>query len=182
MKRKGAIEKAQIEEMTVIDEQTRYQVISSNYADIQQRWVIVQSNQAEKRAKRTLDKQIFKASTANLKAFGKLSHKKFSCQGDAQKALQQFEKTLLFTTITESEIKAIPHYKKKGKPSLSAKPDYYIYQIEGCLSTSLLLKETRLKRCFILATNELDEKALPDPEVLIQYKNQQKVERGFRDR
>jgi len=42
--------------------------------------------------------------------------------------------------------------------------------------------ETRLKRksCFILATNERDEKALPAPEVLVQYKNQQKVERGFR--
>jgi transposase len=170
--------------MTVIDEQTRYQTISSNYADIQQRWIIVWSTQASNRAKRTLDKQILNASTANLKAFEKLSHKMFACQDDAKKALQQFEKTLLFTTVTESKIKAIPRYQNRGKPSLKAKPDYYIYQIEGCLSTSLPVREARLKQksCFILATNELDDKTLPDPEVLIQYKNQQKVERGFRDR
>lgn len=50
------------------------------------------------------------------------------------------------------------------------------------MASLLAPKETRLKRksCFIIATDELDEKALPDPEVIVQYKNQQKVERGFR--
>jgi transposase len=49
----------------------------------------------------------------------------------------------------------------------------------GCL---LAPKETRLKRksCFIIATDELSVQALPDTEVIVQYKNQQKVERGFR--
>lgn len=36
-------------------------------------------------------------------------------------------------------------------------------------------------QCFIVATNELDERALSDPEVLRAYKGQSsKVERGFR--
>jgi len=50
------------------------------------------------------------------------------------------------------------------------------------LASLLLPRKTRIKRksCFILATNELDVQALPDTEVLVQYKNQQKVERGFR--
>lgn len=45
----------------------------------------------------------------------------------------------------------------------------------------LNLRYTRLNRgsCFILATNELDEKALPDTEVLVQYKNQLQYERGY---
>ena len=168
--------------MIVIDEQTRYQVTTSNYADIEQRWIIVHSSQAKKRAKRTLDKQCLKASTANLKAFHTLCNKTFDQKKEAQKALQEFKKTLLFTSVSESKIKAIPRYKKRGKPPKDAKPDYYVYQIEGCLASLLIPRETRLKRksCFIIATNELDEKALPNPEVIVQYKNQQKVEKGFR--
>jgi len=87
---------------------------------------------------------------------------------------------LLFTGVSESKIKAIPRDKKRGKPHKDAKPDYYVYQIEGCLAGLLTPRETRLKRksCFIIATNELDVQALPDIEVIVQYKNQQKVERG----
>ena len=36
------------------------------------------------------------------------------------------------------------------------------------------------KSCFILATNQLDSETLPDDELLRAYKDQQKVERGFR--
>jgi len=71
------IEKLELSEMTIIDEQTRYKTIISHYADIEQRWIIVHSSQAEKRAKRTLDKQCFFAPTANLKAFNTLCHNNF---------------------------------------------------------------------------------------------------------
>ncbi|RKZ89649.1 MAG: IS1634 family transposase [Candidatus Parabeggiatoa sp. nov. 1] len=87
---KEAIEKVEIAEMTVIDEQTRYEVTTSDYADIEQRWIIVHSSQAEKRAKRTLDKQCLKASTANLKAFKALCNKTFDKKKEAQQALQKF--------------------------------------------------------------------------------------------
>lgn len=76
--------------MIVIDEQTRYQVTTSNYANIEQRWVVVHSSYASKRAKRTLNKQCIKASTANLKAFHTLGYKKFDKKEEAQKALQEF--------------------------------------------------------------------------------------------
>ena len=41
-------------------------------------------------------------------------------------------------------------------------------------------RKLQQKSCFILATNQLDSKALPDDELLSAYKDQQKVERGFR--
>ncbi|HIE01871.1 MAG TPA: hypothetical protein EYP59_16570 [Thiotrichaceae bacterium] len=78
--------------MIIIDEQTRYKAVSSNYAGIEQRWIIVHSCQAEKRAKRTINRQCLKASTANLKAFKHLCNKIFSSEEEAQKALQKFEK------------------------------------------------------------------------------------------
>lgn len=179
---KEAIEKVELSEMTVIDEQTSYKTITSNYADIEQRWIIGNESQAEKRAKRERNKQCLKASTANLKAFNTLCKKTFDQKNPAKKALQEFEKKLLFTTVETSEIKAIPRYNKRGKPPKDATPDYYVYQIEGCLARERCPRKIRLKRksCFSIKTNELDFQALPDTEVLVQYKNQQKVERGFR--
>ncbi|HIE02229.1 MAG TPA: IS1634 family transposase [Thiotrichaceae bacterium] len=113
---KEAIEKVELSEMTSLNEQTRYKKITSTYADIEQRWIIVHSSQAEKRAKRTLDKQYFKASTANLKAFHTLCHKTFAQKKEDRKAFQEFEKKRLFTSVEESKIKAIPRYKKDAVP------------------------------------------------------------------
>lgn len=75
---KETIEKVDISKMVVIDEQTRYEVTTSDYADIEQRWIVVHSSQAEKRAKRTLNKQCLKASTANSKAFNSLCNNTFN--------------------------------------------------------------------------------------------------------
>lgn len=179
---KQTIEEVELDEMTPIDEQTHYQAFSSNYAGIAQRWILIHSVPAEKRAKRTVDKQILKMSTAELKHLKRLCKKNFVCHGDAKEAWPHFDKTLLFTTLENPEIKTIPRYNKKGKPPKGAKPDSYVYQIQAGLATSLSVRESKLKRksCFILASDELDTEALPDSEVLVQYKNQQKVEKGFR--
>jgi transposase len=111
-----AIEIVPISEMTVLDEQTRYEVTTSDYADIEQRWIIVHSSQAEKRAKRTLDKQCLKASTANSKAFNTLCNKTFDTKKEAQQALQEFEKKLLFTSVTEGIVAAM--YQNKNRFNL----------------------------------------------------------------
>jgi transposase len=84
---KEAIEKVDISEMTVIDEQTRYQTMTSNYADIELGFLIVHSSCASKRAKRERNKQCIKASTANLKAFNTLCNKTFERKKEAKKAL-----------------------------------------------------------------------------------------------
>jgi transposase len=36
------------------------------------------------------------------------------------------------------------------------------------------------RRCFILATNQLDKQALSEVDIIAAYKDQQKVKRGFR--
>ena len=86
-----------------------------------------------------------------------------------------------FTGVKEGTVRAIPRYKKRGKPPKDAKPENEVYQIEGCLASLLLPRETDLKRKsgFILATNELDVQALPNIEILVQYKNQLQSERGY---
>jgi transposase len=179
---KQAIETVELSKMTVLDEPTRYQVSHSNYAGLAQRWILIHSAAAEKRAKRLVDKQALKTSTAELKNFNRWCRKNFACQADAQTAWQEFEKTLLFSTLEDPTIKALPRYKSRGKPSKKTQSNTYVYQIQAAIASSVAVRETRLKRNsgFILATNELDREALPDSQVLVQYKNQPKVEKGFR--
>jgi transposase len=75
-------------------------------------------------------------------------------------------------------------YKSAGKPAADAVAGSVSHHLGGALAAPIAVGEQRLIRrssCFILATNELDEGVLADPEVLRAYKGQSsKVERGFR--
>lgn len=112
----------------------------------------------------------------------KLGKETFACQEDAKRALETFTKTLKACTLTDSDIIEVPHYHKPGRPPKDAVPSRISYRIEGHLASSLALRDQHLndKSCFILATNELDEQALPDHEVLAGYQGQASAERGFR--
>ncbi len=72
--------------------------------------------------------------------------------------------------------------KGRGRPAKQRLPDYQTYRIEGQLASRLELHQQRLHResCFILATNQQDLEALSDEDLSKTYKDQQKVERGFR--
>jgi transposase len=75
------------------------------------------------------------------------------------------------------------HYQSAGRPATDAVPESVSYHLGGVLATPIAVREQRLIRrsCSIVATNELDEEVLGDPEVLRAYKGQSsKVERGFR--
>jgi len=152
------------------------------YGDVKQRWIVIYSPEARKRATKTIDKQLLKQTTANLKAFQKLMKQDFTCEADALQSLIAFEKKLILTEIVDGHVVKIPHYQKAGRPVIGQKPDYFTYRIEGVLASipeQRLLKIQR-KSCFILATNQLNTQELSDDELIKKYKNQQKVERGFR--
>jgi transposase len=152
------------------------------YAGVNQRWLIVWSPPAYQRALGTVKKQSLKQSQANLKAFDQLCRQDFACEADARDALAAFEKTLTLTTVMDSRIVAVPHYRRAGRPAKDQQPDEIRYRIEGALASlpEQYTRKLQQKSCFILATNQLDSQALPDDELLSAYKDQQKVERGFR--
>jgi transposase len=57
-----------------------------------------------------------------------------------------------------------------------------VYQIEGALASSIAAREAFVaqQRCFILATNALDDRTLPPQALLEGYKGQHHAECGFR--
>lgn len=163
-------------------EQAEFRSIGAVYGDVKQRWVIVYSPEAYHRTLKTVNKNYLRQSTEDFKNFEKLCKQDFACEADARNALTAFEKKLSVTFISDSWISELPHYKDKGRPAHGRAPDFYSYRVEGCIASKLNERTLQLERksCFILATNQLDHELLPEEELIAAYKDQQKVERGFR--
>jgi transposase len=168
--------------MAPLTEEYRYQVVPSSYGGVEQRWVLIHSEPRQPQAQRTVDKQLLKHSTQEVKGFKKLCRTAFACEADAQQALASFAQDLLATFLATSTVHARPRYDKRGRPGEGVQPDQVVYHIDGALASSLAARQARIDQqsCFILATNELDDTHLPPQELLAGYKGQVHAERGFR--
>lgn len=169
-------------ELIAIDENYSYTVLGSIYGGVPQRWILVHSQAAFQKEALTLNRQDLKNGKEELKALKKLKAKEFACLEDAKQALQVFQSQLKILELTEISFKALPHYSRPGKPKAEAIPEQITYQIHAEVSSSLEKRQKRLteKGWFLLATNHLEEDKLSPEEILRDYKDQQKVERGFR--
>ena len=158
------------------------QAIAAHYADIEQRWLIVYSPQARNRSIKTVTKQCDNLSTKEVKTIKELLKQEFACEADARAALTKCQKRLVMTQLSDIQLTQVPRYKKSGRPPEGAKPDRMVTQISATLHSDPAIYTQKLQRksCFILATNQLDTDALSDDKLLQTYKEQQKVERGFR--
>jgi hypothetical protein len=111
-----------LEKMETPDKMT-WRSLGSNIAYVNQRWLVIFSPEAYQRGLKTVNKLGNKQSTSNLKAFEKLCRQDFASVAEAQKALNQFEKTLNLTEVAEKSFVTIPHYSGAGRPSKKQKPD-----------------------------------------------------------
>jgi transposase len=168
--------------MAALNEDYRYQELPSSYGGVPQRWVLIYSKPRQPQAQRAVDKQVRQQSDQEVKAFKKLCTTPFACEADARQALTTFEHNLRATFLPTSTVRATPRYRQRGRPRAGGQPAQVVYHIEGALASSLTCRQALLDqhRCFILATNELDETTLSPQEVLNGYKGQVQAERGFR--
>ena len=111
----------------------------------------------------------------------RLSNQVFNCKEDAKKALKKISKKWVYYQIKDVELITIEKYPAKGKPKKDAQKQIIGYNIKATIEENTIKINEILQRKghFILATNQLNKKELSDEEVLLEYKNQQKVERGF---
>jgi transposase len=160
----------------------RYRVLSSHYGGVAQRWVLIASEHRQAQAQRTVDKQLLTHSAQEIKAFKKLCRMTFACEADARQALATFGRGLQATFLPEVTVHPKRCYGRRGRPGSEAQPTQVVYTLTGALASSLAARQALVDqhRCFILATNELDEAALSPQAVLNSYKGQARAERGFR--
>ena len=153
---------------------------NSNYGDVEQKWLLVRSEQATKREHHTLNSRMLKQAEASRKSFKKLCQQAFSCSTDTLAAIEQWQDKQA-TLAVEATVLEVPVYKGKGGPGVDQQPIRTYYQISGKLYTPLEKRQEASQQLglFILATNDIDG-SLSMAEMLSTYKSQQAVEKGFR--
>ena len=179
---KEVISTIELNQLKTINENYSYMEIGSYYNDEKQRWIIVHNKEIEQRNIKSAIKKFERNIQKDLKAIKKYEKEKFDCENDALRALDKFKKTLIVTDI--KGFKTIEHkrYSKRGKPKKDDVKDVTEYSLSLTTTTnqSKLDEEKKRAGIFVLSTNELNSKMLKSEEILSEYKNQQKVERGFR--
>jgi transposase len=155
----------------------------SSYGGIEQRWILVESL-SRKADSATVEKELQRQDSRVKREIKKLSSQVFACYPDACEALLRFKEMhlkdhqLLSAKIETVFAKRQPGQPKEGKKS----PEMLGYRVMATLERKIE-GETQHQRQysrFILATNEMDGEAWSAQKILEEYKEQQKVERGFR--
>lgn len=172
------------DQLTWSDQGAGYQTAryESHYGDVQQRWLLVYSEQAHQREIKTFEKELAKKEKQLDKVLHKLSKQVFSCEQDAQTAFIALrDKQSAFFTL-KPMVEKREKYPGKGRPAAGAERVLVGYRLsaEARRNEAVIQQARNRKGRFILATNDLDEQRCPDEQMLREYKQQQGVERGFR--
>jgi len=155
----------------------------AEYGGVKQRWIVVFSEKAFMREKKTLEEKIKKEKEKVEKEVWHFSNQAFSAIEDGLEALRNLEKRWKYHKVKKIEI--VERRKKKeyrkGRPEKGAELQLFYYiKTDFEDDEDAVRKEILKKGKFILATNVLDREKLSDEEVLKAYKEQQHAERGFR--
>lgn len=153
---------------------------ASEYGGVAQRWLIVESEAAQARARKALKKRLGTLTKELARELKALCRQPFNCERDAQQAARDFASKLRYHQLQVS-ITPVKHYLKAGRPT-SETPCRLSYRCEARLVLDQLAVDKELARQgrFILATNVLDPERYSNDQLLQEYKAQQAAERGFR--
>jgi transposase len=153
----------------------------SEYAGIEQRWILVESQARRNSDLKQLAKKIEQYQQKSQQEFQALSHQEFACAADAMNAALHLSKTMKWHQLSDLETVEKSHHDKAGKPKKAAVPTRISYQVIGTVISSDSEIAAQRVRCgrFILASNVLDSLQLSASDALCEYKAQQGVERRF---
>jgi transposase len=156
--------------------------ISSEYANIKQRWLVIESEIRKQAAIKKIAEQVEKQLESAQASVRKLSRQNFACVADAEMAIKRLSDSWKYHQIVEIEYQEKPVKKTTVKPKIESPSQTKVYQVTGKIETrKSVIEAERVKAGrFILATNILDTTAVSNQQVLSEYKAQQSNERGFR--
>lgn len=156
--------------------------ITSEYANIKQRWIVVESDIRKQAAIKKIAQQVEKQLESASDSLRKLFRQEFACIADAEIAIKRLSDTWKYHQIAEIECREKPAKKLTSKQKLENQTNPKVYQVTGQIETLLSVIEAEQIAAgrFILATNILDTQEVSDRQILLEYKAQQSNERGFR--
>ena len=160
-----------------------YLEVGNYYGGLRQRWLVVFSKAAYKRAEATFRKRLAQSRVEAEKWLKQLSQQEFPTQEAARTAVSALEAQWKFHQIGTVQLEKVFRYKGPGRPRKGAKPEHVGWRVVGKVmdNEEAIAQALKSKGKFILGSNELDEEKLPAQMMLTAYKGQAaSVERGFR--
>jgi transposase len=156
--------------------------VCTTYAEVAQRWVIVESEKRREADLKGLQKRANQEEQRQQRQLDKLAKEAFACETDALKAMKKLEQTLHYCRLSQVRVVQQAHHGNRGRPKQNSQPQAHSYHLQATLVTNLaaIEEQQRIAGRFILATNVLECDQLSAVEVLAEYKKQQASERGFR--
>ena len=153
--------------------QYSYVAKKMNYAGIEQRWLVVQSQERRKSDLQKLSQKITKNEEKIKSELKKLSKEKFACEADAIKELSKLSKKFKYHQI--NTVSVIENTQNLGKQE---KEKFYqlsatIIEDKDKINPSILSAGR-----FIIATNILEETELDNTSMIYKYKAQQSCVSG----
>jgi len=152
----------------------------TDYADVPQTVLVVESQAMKKRQQKHFEKKQDKLKQTAEKDLRKLGRQKFYCAQDARNELARFqEQHPLFTiTLEDIEEKRERTDGKRGKP-VEDTPIRQTFQLKASLTYNEQAVAQKLEKMgrFVLVTNDM---TLDEETILTYYKEQSQVEKGFR--
>ncbi|WP_019487743.1 IS1634 family transposase [Kamptonema formosum] len=156
--------------------------ISSDYANIKQRWLVIESEIRKQAAIKKISEHVAKQLELAKASLRKIFKQEFACIADADMAIKRLSDSWKYHQLAEIEYREKPVKKTKIKPKIESQTKTIVYQVTGKIETQKSVIEAEKVKAgrFILATNILDTKSVSNQQVLSEYKAQQSNERGFR--
>jgi transposase len=156
--------------------------VCTTYAEVPQRWVVVESDKRREADLKQLQKRVKQDEQRQQGRLDKFMQESFACEADALSAIKKFEKTLHYCGLSQVSVVEQAHHGKRGRPKQGSQPQSLSYHVQATLipNAEVIEEQQRIAGRFILATNELEDESLNAVEVLAEYKRQQSSERGFR--
>ncbi len=171
LKELGNLEEPEREKIKELQEKGyKWQEQIVTYAGIQQRWLIVESEQRRKSDWEKLDRKIEQEKKKAEKLLKQLEKEEFEAPSHAQYSLKGINKKLKFWGLQEIKLVEVSLKNQKKR-----------YKVQGEIQEKMPEVEKKRQEAgrFILATNVLNQKEMSAAEILKAYKNQQGCERGF---
>ncbi len=128
------------------------------YGGVEQRWLVVQSQERKESDLEKLSKNIVKSFENAKRDLKKLSLEEFACESDAVKALSKLSEKFKYHQVAESKVITV----KSKKQKLANNQQATVYQISATLTENedKINQDTLSAGRFILATNVLSESEL----------------------
>jgi len=155
--------------------------VSSDYGGVKQCWVVIESESRLKGSNAQVDKRVAREGEKLTKVIRNLKGRHFSCEEDARLAVREVVQGLRYHLLSGVDVIAEAYRERPGRPRKGEAP-LYRYRVKAAVvrNKELIARSERRAARFLLATNLLDQEALPTQEVLAAYLSQQVAERGFR--